>query len=39
MLLAVPGEKLEAFFERAAEVGLVLWEVGEVVEGEGIEVV
>jgi selenide,water dikinase len=39
LLLAVPGEKLEAFFERAAEVGLVLWEVGEVVEGEGIEVV
>lgn len=39
LLLAVPSEKVEAFFDRAAEVGLVLWEVGEVVEGGGIEVV
>lgn len=39
LLLAVPGEKTHAFFGRAAEVGLVVWEVGEVVEGEGIEVV
>lgn len=39
LLLAVPAEKLEALFERAAEVGLVLWEVGEVVDGAAIEVV
>jgi selenide, water dikinase len=39
LLLAVPVEKLEALFERAAEVGLVLWEVGEVVDGAAIEVV
>jgi selenide,water dikinase len=39
LLLAVPGDKLEAFFGRAAKVGLVLWEVGEVVEGGEIEVV
>lgn len=39
LLLAVPPGKLEAFFERAAEVGLVLWAVGEVVEGDAIEVV
>jgi hypothetical protein len=30
---------MEALMERAAQVGQVLWEVGEVVEGEGIEVV
>lgn len=39
LLLAVPAEKVESFFERAAEVGLVLWELGEVVGGQGIEVI
>jgi selenide,water dikinase len=39
LLLAVPPGKMEALMERAAQVGQVLWEVGEVVEGEGIEVV
>jgi selenide,water dikinase len=38
LLLAVPREKLDDLLERAARVGQVLWEVGEVVEGEGIEV-
>jgi selenide,water dikinase len=38
LLLAVPPEKLGSLFEHAAGVGLVLWEVGEVFEGEGIEV-
>jgi selenide,water dikinase len=39
LLLAVPSGTMEALMERAAQVGQVLWEVGEVVEGEGIEVV
>ncbi len=39
LLLAVPEDKIEAFFERAAEVGLLLWEVGEVLEGDALEVV
>jgi selenide, water dikinase len=39
LLLAVPPGKMGALMERAAQVGQVLWEVGEVVEGEGIEVV
>jgi len=39
LLLAVPPEKLEALFARAAQVGQVLWEVGEVLIGEEIEVV
>jgi selenide,water dikinase len=39
LLLAVPPEKLEKLFERAARLGQVLWEMGEVVEGEGIEVI
>ena len=39
LLLCVPPEKLEALMGRAAEVGQVLWEVGEVIAGEGIEVI
>jgi selenide, water dikinase len=38
LLLCVPPEKLEAFFTRAQEMGQPLWVVGEVSEGEGIEV-
>jgi selenide,water dikinase len=38
LLLAVPREKLGELLERAAQVGQVLWEIGEVVVGEGIEV-
>lgn len=38
LLLAVPPEKLGGLFDHAAGVGLVLWEVGEVLEGKGIEV-
>jgi selenide, water dikinase len=36
LLLAVPPAKLEPLLQRAAQLGQVLWEVGEVVEGEGI---
>ncbi len=39
LLLAVPEEKLEGFLSRAEEVGQPAWVIGEVVEGEGIEVV
>jgi selenide,water dikinase len=39
LLLAVPPGEMEGLMARAAQVGQVLWEVGEVVEGEGIEVV
>ncbi len=38
LLLAVPPEKLPAFLARAAEEGQPAWEIGEVIEGEGIEV-
>lgn len=38
LLLSVPAGNLEALLDRAAVVGQVLWEVGEVVEGTGIEV-
>ena len=38
LLLCVPPEKLPGLQRRAAERDQVLWEVGEVVEGEGIEV-
>jgi selenide,water dikinase len=38
LLLSVPSEKIEGLFERAAQVGQVLWEIGEVIEGGNIEV-
>ena len=38
LLLCVPPEKMEALLLRAAQTGLMLWEIGEVVTGEGIEV-
>jgi selenide,water dikinase len=38
LLLCVPPAKLPGLLNSAAERGVVLWEVGEVVEGEGIEV-
>ncbi len=38
LLLCVPRQKLEGLLSRAAQVGQVLWEVGEVVDGEIIEV-
>jgi selenide,water dikinase len=38
LLLAVPPEKLDHLLERAAQVGQVLWEIGEVIEGQEIEV-
>jgi selenophosphate synthase len=39
LLLSVLPEKLGGLLERAAQVGQMLWEVGEVIEGGGIEVV
>jgi selenide,water dikinase len=39
LLLSVPPKKLDGLLERAAQAGQMLWEVGEVVEGGGIEVV
>jgi len=39
LLLAVPAPKAAAFAARAAELKQPIWEIGEVLEGEGIEVV
>jgi selenide,water dikinase len=39
LLLSVPSEKLEAILERAAQVGQLLWPIGQVLEGAGIEVI
>lgn len=39
LLLAVPDKVLEDFLARAKELGQPVWVIGEVVEGEGIEVV
>ena len=39
LLLAVPAEQLPAFMERAAALSQPAWEIGEVVEGDSIEVV
>ncbi len=38
LLLSVPQRQLEGLMARAAKVGQVLWEVGEVIEGDHIEV-
>jgi selenide, water dikinase len=38
LLLAVPPAEIERLFARAADVGQVLWQVGEVVEGERIAI-
>jgi selenide,water dikinase len=38
LLLAVPPQALQAMLASAAQLGQALWQVGEVVEGEGIEV-
>jgi selenide,water dikinase len=39
LLLAVPADKLEAFRQRAGELDQPAWVIGDVVEGEGIEIV
>lgn len=39
LLLAVPEAKHAAFVQRAAELDQLIWTVGEVLEGEGIEVI
>jgi selenide,water dikinase len=38
LLLCVPSEKLDALLKRAAEMAQPLWVIGEVTEGEKIEV-
>jgi selenide, water dikinase len=38
LLMGVPREKLSAFLARAAELNQPAWVVGEVVEGQGVEV-
>jgi len=38
LLLCVPREKLDGILARAAQVGQMFWEVGEVIEGGSIEV-
>ncbi len=38
LLLSVPSNQVETLFARAAEVGQVLWEIGEVLPGGDIEV-
>ncbi len=38
LLLSVPAEKQNAFRQRAEEMGQPVWQIGEVLEGEGIEV-
>ena len=39
LLLAVPPEQLQHFMDRAAALGQPAWEIGEVIQGGGIEVV
>jgi len=39
LLLAVPSEQVERILERGAQAGQPLWQIGKVVQGEGIEVV
>ena len=39
LLLAVPEEKIEDFLERAKQIDQPVWVIGEVVEGQGIDVV
>jgi selenide,water dikinase len=39
LLLAVPPRKLDDLLKRAAQAGQELWEIGEALEGAGIEVV
>jgi selenide,water dikinase len=39
LLLCVPRERLDKLLNRAAETGQLFWIIGEVVEGEGIEVI
>jgi selenide,water dikinase len=38
LLLAVPREKIESFLKRAQDIDQAAWVVGEVLEGQGIEV-
>jgi selenide,water dikinase len=39
LLMSVPADRIEAFLQRAKEMGQPAWEIGEVVAGSGIQVV
>jgi selenide,water dikinase len=39
LLLAIPEEKITDFIQKGTAAGQALWEIGEVIAGEGIEVV
>lgn len=39
LLLSVPQDQLDPMLQRAAEIGLPLWPIGDVVDGSGIEVI
>jgi selenide,water dikinase len=39
LLMSVPPDVLERFLARAEELGQPVWEIGEVIEGDGIEIV
>jgi len=39
LLLSIPAENVDSMLKKAAQLGQDLWVIGEVVEGEGIEVV
>ncbi len=39
LLLSVPPDKLNPLLTRAKELGAELWEVGEVIEGDSIQVI
>ena len=39
LLLAVPADKLDVFHQRAQELDQPVWVIGDVVEGQGIEVI
>jgi selenide,water dikinase len=38
LLLAVPEDKIQSLLQKAAHVNQMLWEIGEVIQGSGIEV-
>ena len=38
LLLSIPPDKIEPILGKAKEMGQALWEVGDVIEGDAIEV-
>ena len=39
LLLSIPPDKIDPFLARAEEMGQAMWEIGEVIEGDAIEVI